>query len=285
MRPGEPRRATPRCRFSTTTTPRAVARNASGISSTTEGSVEPHAWTGETKRGARPKSIETPNCECHDVRMRSRPEAPIPASLAPFDRGLAELSDANGMVVGHIATTVEPARNLFFRRIHLVWLLITWTNGKRERIIEDYEPWTYVAQLQDGWLLWDDLWDDEVDAPATRYEARWLAGDERDEAWRRYGIHEPVGHYIGPHEARALLDRRLTELRQQSYEQLRDDWLGQADSEDYTGANGEWYQVETQALWDDKKAKHLRVVVSVDEDGKSLTDSFIIAPDGSFIGE
>ena len=34
-------------------------------------------------------------------------------------------------------------------------------------------------------------------------------------------------------EARAIVDRRVTELRQQSYEQLRDDWLNKPDSEDY----------------------------------------------------
>ena len=87
-------------------------------------------------------------------------------------------------------------------------------------------------------------------------------------------------------EARTVLNRRVTQLRQQPYEQLRDAWLAHWDSEDYTGPSGVWYQVEIGALWDNKKAGHLRVVVSVDGEGRrGLTDSFIIAPDGSFIGE
>lgn len=45
--------------------------------------------------------------------------------------------------------------------------------------------------------------------------------------------------------------------------------------------------VETQAFWDDEAARHLRVLVSVDTGGwfAHVTDSFIVAPDGSFIGE
>lgn len=88
-------------------------------------------------------------------------------------------------------------------------------------------------------------------------------------------------------EARSFSDRRVTELRQQSYEELRDDWLDKADADGYTGPSGTWYQVETQAFWDDKKSKHLRVLVSIDPGGgwRGMTDSFIIAPDSSFIEE
>jgi hypothetical protein len=48
--------------------------------------------------------------------------------------------------------------------------------------------------------------------------------------------------------------------------------------------------VETEAFWDDRKHGHLRVLVAVD-DGRGwsavspVCDNFIIAPDGSFIGE
>jgi hypothetical protein len=56
------------------------------------------------------------------------------------------------------------------------------------------------------------------------------------------------------------------------------------------GHNGVEYQVEIEALWDDRSAQTLRIVVSVD-DGRGwralcpLADSFIVAPDGSFVGE
>jgi hypothetical protein len=87
-------------------------------------------------------------------------------------------------------------------------------------------------------------------------------------------------------EARTILNRRVSQLRQQPYEELKDGWLAHWDSEDYTGLSGVWYQVEIGAFWDDEKARHLRVLVSIDTGGqRGLTDSFIIAPDGSFIGE
>jgi hypothetical protein len=87
-------------------------------------------------------------------------------------------------------------------------------------------------------------------------------------------------------EARAILDGRVAQLRQQSYEELRDTWLGKPDAEDHTGASGAWYQVEIEGLWDDEKARHLRLVISIDQGAwRSMMESFIVAPDGSFIGE
>ncbi|QIK65662.1 hypothetical protein G7072_04295 [Nocardioides sp. HDW12B] len=91
-------------------------------------------------------------------------------------------------------------------------------------------------------------------------------------------------------EARAVLDRRVMQLRDQSYEELRDTWLLRPDCEDVTGASGIWYQVEIEALWDDKKARTLRMFVAID-DGRGwrafapLTTTFVVAPDGTFLGE
>jgi hypothetical protein len=54
--------------------------------------------------------------------------------------------------------------------------------------------------------------------------------------------------------------------------------------------SGVEYQIEIEAFWDDFAAKHLRLVLSSD-DGRGwrafapITDSFIIAPDGHFVGE
>lgn len=87
-------------------------------------------------------------------------------------------------------------------------------------------------------------------------------------------------------EARAILDRRIDELRQQSYEELRDTYLAQADGEDHYGPSGTWYQAEIVAYWDDEEARHLHVFVSIDDGGwRSVGASFIVAPDGSFVGE
>ena len=91
-------------------------------------------------------------------------------------------------------------------------------------------------------------------------------------------------------EARRVLDGRVAELRRRSYLDLQADWFRQPDCEQVRGLSGAEYQIEIEALWDDRRAQTLRIVVSVD-DGSGwrafapLTDSFIVAPDGSFVGE
>lgn len=91
-------------------------------------------------------------------------------------------------------------------------------------------------------------------------------------------------------EARRILNRRLAELRRQSFSDLKDAWLEQPDCEQIPGKAGVEYQIEIEALWEDRNAQHLRLVLSID-DGRGwrafapLTDSFIVAPDGSFVGE
>jgi hypothetical protein len=91
-------------------------------------------------------------------------------------------------------------------------------------------------------------------------------------------------------EARSVLDRRVADLRRQSYVDLKAAWFKQPDCEQIQGLSGAEYQVEVEALWDDRDAQTLRILASVD-DGRGwrafspLTDSFIVAPDGSFVGE
>lgn len=91
-------------------------------------------------------------------------------------------------------------------------------------------------------------------------------------------------------EARSVLDKRVAELRQQSYPDLEAVWLGQPDCEQTPGPSGVEYQIEIEAIWDDRKARTLRIVVSIDggrgwRQFSPLADSFIVAPDGSFVGE
>lgn len=56
-----------------------------------------------------------------------------------------------------------------------------------------------------------------------------------------------------------------------------------------TGPSGVVYQVEVEAFWDDRKRRDLRVLASIDDGGwrafSPLCDDFIIATDGSFVGE
>lgn len=91
------------------------------------------------------------------------------------------------------------------------------------------------------------------------------------------------------HEARRILDRRIAELRNEPYERLKSHWLRQPDCEQITADSGAEYQVEIEAFWDDESAGHLRLVASIDGGGwRALvptTGGFIVAPDGSFIGE
>jgi hypothetical protein len=94
-------------------------------------------------------------------------------------------------------------------------------------------------------------------------------------------------------EAREILQHYLNGLRHLAYEGLVDRYLDATQAIELTiGLSGAHYQVEVQAMWDDPRRKHanLLVIVSID-DGRGwrafspLTDGFIRAPDGSFIGE
>jgi len=55
------------------------------------------------------------------------------------------------------------------------------------------------------------------------------------------------------------------------------------------GPSGVTYQLEFQFFWDDKPNGNVRVLGSIDDSGwrafLPLSDSFIMSPDGAFIGE
>lgn len=55
---------------------------------------------------------------------------------------------------------------------------------------EDYPPWTSVDELRAGFLRWS------VDGQELELKVDWLQGDAARLAWQRYGMHEPVGHYL-----------------------------------------------------------------------------------------
>lgn len=90
-------------------------------------------------------------------------------------------------------------------------------------------------------------------------------------------------------EARAILRDRISVLRRLSYDELKTRYLSDVEDVTILGDNGVAYQVEVQALWDDRRRRHIRVLVGIDDGGlrafMPLTDSFIVAPDGTFIGE
>ena len=112
-------------------------------------------------------------------------------SLKEFHDAVASLH-IGGAHVAYLATKVESMRaGLLLRRQAWVWLLLTRLDGSHEPIQEDYAPWYYIRELMEGGINWASR------GGYVEYEVRWLEGDERREAWGRYGIIEAVGAYMG----------------------------------------------------------------------------------------
>jgi hypothetical protein len=89
-------------------------------------------------------------------------------------------------------------------------------------------------------------------------------------------------------EADAILKQRLDELRRRPYSEL-EQLIGNDDVIEISADSGVTYYMEVEALWDDRRRGHLRVLAAIDDGGLRaffpLTDDFIIAPDGRFVGE
>jgi hypothetical protein len=94
---------------------------------------------------------------------------------------------------------------------------------------------------------------------------------------------------VDKHEARAILAEQISTLRRRSYEGLRASLLNDSETFEVVGASGTTYQVELQAHWDSGKDGPLRIFALIDDGGwrsfKPLSEDFIVAPDGSFVGE
>jgi hypothetical protein len=91
-------------------------------------------------------------------------------------------------------------------------------------------------------------------------------------------------------EAAEVADARLGRLRAVGYRRLVEQWLGQPRSEYATAPSGRQYQLEIEAVWDDKPYEDLRMWVLIDDGTKAterrpLQRDFIMRPDGSFVGE
>jgi len=85
-----------------------------------------------------------------------------------------------------------------------------------------------------------------------------------------------------------VLNTSLNKYRAKSYNELQY-LLNEQDTLEVKTESGTKYQLEIQAVWDDKKDGNLRVVGSIDDGGlrafKPITNDFIITPNGKFIGE
>ena len=89
-------------------------------------------------------------------------------------------------------------------------------------------------------------------------------------------------------EAISVLDREMERYRAKAYAELIQ-LLDETKYIDTTGPSGTPYQVELSFVWDDKSKGDLRVIGAVDDGGlrafAPLNDSFIMRPDGTFVGE
>lgn len=89
-------------------------------------------------------------------------------------------------------------------------------------------------------------------------------------------------------EAKIVLNTLLAKYRAKTYNDLQY-LLNEQDISGVEAESGAMYQLEIQAVWDDKKDGNLRVMGSVDGGGlrafMPLTSDFIISPNGEFIGE
>lgn len=89
-------------------------------------------------------------------------------------------------------------------------------------------------------------------------------------------------------EAKIVLNTLLAKYRAKTYNDLQY-LLNEQDTSEVEAESGAMYQLEIQAVWDDKKDGNLRVMGSVDDGGlrafMPLTSDFIISPNGEFIGE
>lgn len=107
---------------------------------------------------------------------------------------MAVLRKEDGRVVGHLATVVDefwsPSRPLTWQE--RVWWLVTWSDGRRERIEEDYPPWILVDEVRRGRVELEVV----PGAEPSVFVAEWLEGDDRLEAWQRYGINGEIGDYM-----------------------------------------------------------------------------------------
>jgi hypothetical protein len=86
----------------------------------------------------------------------------------------------------------------------------------------------------------------------------------------------------------ALIDELLKELRKYTHHDLVL-LMGHPQTKEVAGADGKKYQLEAEVFWDGKKGGDIRVIVMGADGGwrafKPLTSDFVMAPDGSFVGE
>lgn len=95
---------------------------------------------------------------------------------------------------------------------------------------------------------------------------------------------------VNDEEAKRVLDGVVAALRREPYGTLVDRYLDESDGYAVVAESGVQYQVEVQGFWDyPRQPGNLRVIIAIDDGGWSalhpLSMDFIVASDGSFVGE
>jgi hypothetical protein len=89
-------------------------------------------------------------------------------------------------------------------------------------------------------------------------------------------------------EARTLLRTELAGYRAKGYHDLVT-LIKSHEHREIVGASGTIYQLEIYAFWDAKPNEVLRVSAAIEDGGIRayfpLTDDFLVAPSGEFVGE
>jgi hypothetical protein len=91
-------------------------------------------------------------------------------------------------------------------------------------------------------------------------------------------------------EARSLLNAEMENYRTKTYGELVA-LIGNGQNAEVVGPSGVRYNLEIQAFWDDprKPNENLRVIGTIDDGGlralAPISDDFIIARNGAFVGE
>jgi hypothetical protein len=94
---------------------------------------------------------------------------------------------------------------------------------------------------------------------------------------------------INKSEALETLRREMTGWRTRSYDELSSLVGAEKHSFETTGPNNTLYYVTVEAFWDSRPNGNVRVLGCVDDGAwrafVPLSDSFIVAPDGTFVAE
>lgn len=122
--------------------------------------------------------------------MRFRPRKPalerdFGPEFEPFRDGLMALSQ-DGQPVGHLATSLGHFRTPFapLTPQPWIWLVVVWADGVKERAVEDYPPWSYVAEIRQGYVEWLGWGSDR----AGRFEIEWVPPGQAHAERERLGI-------------------------------------------------------------------------------------------------